>query len=363
MEDDAGKLDAIKFATGTRTPYGKFVNGRWFYHLQWDAKSRGLFAITVQKSHFSGQLAYLTWPQGKLLEITNDLNNYSGISVTADAKTIATTQKEHNTRFVDVPLATPTTPQEHTFSSLEWFTWIDSHRVMVSGEDSTLKIADLANDETKTVNTAKDHFFFQPSLCGPDALVASGNTADQQNPGIYKMQLDGTVATRLTTGVQDLWPQCTLDGKQLFYSDDHDDANSSVLHMPITGGTAHPLAKGVYFVMARDGKSLAVHYFYKESRLQFFSPDNAQSMHSVAVPGTASHIFALSPDGKTIYYFSRKEADSTVWQMPIDSTTPTQLTTFPGRTIKYLQASPDGQRLGLVVQKPESQVVLLHEVR
>ena len=363
VEDDAGKLTSIKFGNGARAPYGQFVNGRWFYHLQWDDKGKGLFAITVQKSHFSGQIAYLTWPQGKLYEITNDLNNYSGISVTADAKTIATTQKERNTRFVDLPLANPAQLQEHEFSSLEWFTWVDSHRVLVSGEDSTLKIADLNNDETKTLNTAKNHFFFQPALCGTDALVASGNTTDQQNPGIYKMQRDGSVTTRLTTGVQDLWPQCSADGKQLFYSDDHDDANGSVLHLPLAGGTPHPLARGVYFEMAHDGSSLAIHYFNKDSRLQFFSPVSLQPTRSVALPANASHLFALAPDGKTVYYFSRKEADTTLWQMPIDTAVPTHLTTFAGRTVKYLQASPDGHRLGAVVQKPTSQVVLLHEVR
>jgi Tol biopolymer transport system component len=362
LEDDSGGLDSVRFATGLKQPFAPAAFGRFFYYMQWNSNGKGLFAITVQKSHYSGQLAYLTYPAGQVHPITNDLNNYSGISVTADAKTIATTQKDRNTRFISFSLANATQGPEHQFSSLEWFTWMDNNRILISAEDNTLKIGDLRNDETTALNVARDHFFLQPSLCGRNAIVAGGNTVDQKNPGIYKMQLDGSVATRLSTGIQDLWPQCTPDGKQLFYADDHDGEHTAIFHLPLDGSnTAQRIADGVYFQIARDGSFLAVHYYDKTSRIQFFSPETLQPTRSIAMPPDASHFFALSSDSRSLYYFTRKQTDTTVWQLSIDNPKPSLLVDLPGRTLRFMQASPDGSTLGLVVQRPTSQVILLHD--
>jgi Tol biopolymer transport system component len=364
VEDESGKLETITFATGKTQLLAPPTLNHWYYALQWDPSGKGLFAITVEKFHYNGQLAYLTYPAGKLHQITNDLNDYSGISVTADASTIVTTQKDRNTHFIDLPLADTGHPQEHHLGDLEWFTWIDANRLLISGDNSVLKTADLSRDETETMNVAKDHFFFQPALCGPGAIVASGNTADQKNPGVYKMQMDGSVATRLTHGTQDLWPQCTPDGKQLFYSDDHDDQNHpKLMHLAIDSGAAQPFAEGVYLQVARDGKLIALHDVDKTSQLKLFSTDTLSLLKTMPMPPKASYFIALAADNKSIFYFERSEAGATLWRMPIDKGQPVQLASFPGRVFKYMQASPDGTRIGLVAQEPQSQVILVHDTQ
>jgi serine/threonine protein kinase len=362
VEDETGKLESIKFSSGSRELLVPAATGRWFYYMQWDPSGKGIFAVTVQKFHYSGQLAYISYPAGQIRAITNDLNDYSGVSVTADAKTIATTQKDRNTHFIDMPLSDPSHAQEHHLGDLEWFTWIDANKLLMSGDDSVLKYGDLLKDESTTLNAPKDHFFFQPSLCGPDALVASGNTADQKNPGVYKMQLDGSVATRLTQGTQDIWPQCTSDGKQLFYADNHDDMKNKVVQLSLDGGTAKPFADGVYFQLARDNKLLALHQVLNASNLLLYAPDTLRLLKTLSMPPKASYFIALSADDKAVFYFVRDSAGASVWKMPLSGAPPQLLANYPGRVCKYMQASPDGSRLGIVAQEPQSQVLLLHDV-
>jgi hypothetical protein len=52
------------------------VLGGWLTEMRWGPDGKGLFATYRKHSHFRRQLVYLSYPGGKLREITNDLSNY-----------------------------------------------------------------------------------------------------------------------------------------------------------------------------------------------------------------------------------------------------------------------------------------------
>ncbi len=96
--------------------------GGYLTDIHWEPNGKGLFAISRKVPNFVGQLSYLSYPDGTLRQITNDLSSYGGISLTADGKTIATRQTDNNSRFEAISLALSIPgPQDARAAGLRFF--------------------------------------------------------------------------------------------------------------------------------------------------------------------------------------------------------------------------------------------------
>ena len=69
---------------------------RWSFLQQvvWTPHSKGMVVSAQEQQGGPNQLWYLANPGGEVERITNDLNNYNGVSVSADGSTIATVQSQ-----------------------------------------------------------------------------------------------------------------------------------------------------------------------------------------------------------------------------------------------------------------------------
>jgi Tol biopolymer transport system component len=72
---------------------------------------------------------------------------------------------------------------------------------------------------------------------------------------------------------------------------------------------------------------------------------------------------AFSADDKSIFYVTEKGTDSTIWRQPLETATPVKVVSLPGRTVNWIRPSPDGKKLGLILEAPTSEAVLLHDVQ
>lgn len=66
----------------------------WVADLAWVPDGRGLVASTQARSGGPNQIAYVSYANGEVRRITNDLNSYYSVSVTADSRVVATEQWE-----------------------------------------------------------------------------------------------------------------------------------------------------------------------------------------------------------------------------------------------------------------------------
>jgi Tol biopolymer transport system component len=73
--------------------------------------------------------------------------------------------------------------------------------------------------------------------------------------------------------------------------------------------------------------------------------------------------FAFSADDKSIFYVTEKGSDATIWRQPLETATPVKVASLPGRMVNWIRPSPDGKKLGLILEAPTSEAVLLHDVR
>ncbi|MFN2493707.1 MAG: hypothetical protein ABR501_12585, partial [Pyrinomonadaceae bacterium] len=83
----------IDLKTGTET---EATPHRWSFVQQvvWAPHAAGLIVAAQEQQGGPNQLWYIGHPRGEVERITNDLNNYNGISVSADGGTIATVQSQ-----------------------------------------------------------------------------------------------------------------------------------------------------------------------------------------------------------------------------------------------------------------------------
>jgi Tol biopolymer transport system component len=357
-------VQSLDFASGSLHPLLSMAAlGGYLTDLRWDPNGKGLFGISRKVPNFIGQIVFLDYPGGKLRQITNDLSSYAGISLTANAKTIATRQTNSNPRLGVLRLADPSHLTEYGPRGLRFFSWLDNGSIVASDEMSVLQKVDLAKDETTTLNTLKEHWFLEPAPCGPDMMVAVGGTVDKSSMQIYKLNRDGSQAVPLTSGPYDVYPSCTPDGKWLIYGDNHDHEHPQIRRVPIDGGTGQLVAGGMRYSLSSDGKFLASIHVEGTQSLQIFSTDPVKKTQTVPLPADFFFYASFSADDKAIFYGAKAGADSTIWRQSLDKGVPVRLASLPGKTVRWIHPSPDGASLGLIVETPESEAVLLKDAK
>ena len=93
------------FAFDTATGASHEIGGRWpnVGDLEWMPDGEAFIMSASEFTDLTPQLRVVTYPEGERRRITNDLNNYLGVSVTANARTIATVQAERVSNIWVVP--------------------------------------------------------------------------------------------------------------------------------------------------------------------------------------------------------------------------------------------------------------------
>ena len=348
--------------------------------IRWTPDGRGLIVSSFSAANYRRQLKYLPYPSGPIRRITNDLNSYLSVSLTADGKTMAAVQKIDDTefevaRFSESGMAS----RPAAFQWVEFFDWINDEEIIASGVDSVLKIANVRTNETRPINVEKNHFFNQPSLCGSNSLVASGGSFNRLGIGIFRMALDGGNLQELTPGPVDISPACTLDGKWIIYGNNQDSYAPELMRIPSEGGTPQRITGGapmtIHFSLSFDGKLLAAvgEKSLPNSRWDFtpslFSTESWLKVASVALPAGPNlpdaypeGPISFAPGNKSILYLTYEGGTGILWEQSLDGSPRKRLLSFSGR-IKDLKLSPDRTQLGFVILTPRSDAILFRDNR
>jgi hypothetical protein len=161
----------------------------------------------------------------------------------------------------------------------------------------------------------------------------------------------------------DLFPECTAEW--VFYADAVDENNPILMRQSVRGGAPQKIAQGrIWFDVSSDGKLLATAAAGKGAPLQIVSLDSLRPIRSFATRDFDDFArFAFSADNRSIFYVTEKGADATIWRQPLETATPLKVASLPGKTVNWIRPSPDGKKLGLILESPTSEAVLLHDVR
>ena len=333
--------------------------------LLWLPDSRGLVA-TANAQVPSFQVWYVSYPQGQARRITNDLNNYGGLSLTGDASALVTVQNETTSHLWVVAPNDPGNAREISTGRLDGLNelaWAGTGSIYFEAPDSggDTQIWHIDADGTGRRQITTESLTGRPAPCGDDRHLVF-NSYRAGTPHIWRSNLDGGNVRQLTNGEGEWFPACSPDGSWLTYG-----KSLGVWRMPIDGGPAVRIwdRYGRSWI-SPDGKLVLVRESAGAgSKVRVIPAGGGQPIRSfdpVSELGGAG-VVRWSADGTALLYVKTVGGVSNIWQRPINGGEPQQLTGFTSQRITAFAPSRDGKKLALARGTTSSDVVLIKDLK
>ena len=350
--------------------------------VAWVSDGQGvIFAASEQGTgNFDGQqIWFLSYPAGEARRITNDLNNYTGISLTADSNRLVTVESETKSNIWLAPDGEATRANTITagvgkIDGRDGLAWTPDGRIVYASNargnlDLWVMNGDGSNQTQLTENSRINN---HPAVSsdGRYIIFASDRAG---TPNIWRTELDGSNPKQLTSGSGEDNPQSAPDGKRVIYTL-LGAGKPTLWQVSIDGGAPQQLTNKytATATFSPDGNSIAC--IYRE--------DEPNSPLKIAVfpaaGGEPARIFDTvifqdepsrlppprwTPDGRALTYVVTSGDVSNIWLQPINGDSPRQLTTFKSDRIFAFEWSRDGKKLIVARGMVASDVVLISNFR
>jgi serine/threonine protein kinase/Tol biopolymer transport system component len=351
----------------------------WLGLPEWQEMNRVLWVpdgsgvvFAAQESGMGSQLWYLSYPEGNAQRITNDLNDYGGLSLglTADGATLVTSVTNAPSNIWTVPRGDAGQAEQLTRGTggHEGQAGIsvapDGRVLFTSTESGNLDLWIMEPDGGKRRQlTTHPRDDYNPCVTPDGQSVAF--TSDRSGvPHIWKMGLDGTGLKQLTEN-EDYRPRCTPDGMEVVYYG-WGAGTASVWKASIEGGEPTLLVEkpSRFPEISPDGKSLACRYHYEQgapAKTAIIPIEGGEPVAILDIPAIANCVI-WDRDGSSLLYVDL-QTGTNIWSKPVTGGPPTQITDFSSGRIFALALAPDGETFVCSKGTSSTDVVLIKDFR
>jgi hypothetical protein len=185
--------------------------------IAWEPKGDGFIISAASLPDFHDQLFRVSYPEGTVRRITNDLSNYVGISISADGKMLSSTKSASVSYFYLWSKARAAARRLDTIKNPDTFGWLGNDRLLFSTSLADLGMANLATRETKIINPDRRQSYWLPSACGDKSVVFSSNVYSEPFvDSIWKIDLETGTLVWLTRGITMCSPNARTTGNGSF---------------------------------------------------------------------------------------------------------------------------------------------------
>lgn len=348
----------------------------WAGRVAWLRDGRGLVLAARDQATGLTQLWHISYPDGRVRRITNDLSDYSSrsVSLSTDARFLVSVQSDYSASIWLVPASEPRRPRQITdgrSDGLYGLAWTPEGRIVYTSRASGMQnIWQMNRDGSSPVQlTAVEGMNYHPSVSLDGRFVVFVSTRAGE-PNIWRMEINGDNPQQLTHGGNPSWPTCTPDGRWVVFKSQRS-GKRILWRLPIEGGDPVAITEGFTGLptVSPDGHLIACEYW--DERL-----NSRYTMAVVSLEGdTPLRVFDMPPtfgnsihltgslrwsrDGRAITYVDNREGVSNIWSQPLDGSAPEQLTDFNSERIFWFDWSPDGQEIACARGTRISDVVLI----
>ncbi|HWO34443.1 MAG TPA: protein kinase [Candidatus Acidoferrum sp.] len=318
------------------------------------------------------QLFQVDYPGGSERRITNDLNDYGAVALSSDGKILSSLKREVLTSLQIWGSEHPENVKiADNVKDPLYFWWSGSDQVLVNTQGMELKMANLTSAETSSIHTDPAHTHWQPSLCGPDDVVASGTASADGSWGVWKLNLTTGVYKQLTSGSADFYPQCTADGKWVVY---YEGAHRRLMRVPTYGGSPVQIRDNSgWFDLSPDGTKLVDLFTDAQDAngmtdpvLHLISTKDWKEVWTARMGTTLSirNMVRFMPDRRGALFEAVVDGKMNLWVFPFDGGAPRQFTHYDDTAgIEDYHWSPDGKKLGIIRVKRSADAVIFRDVK
>ncbi len=377
-------LTVVKlFDTGSGQPkqFASFKD-KYVERIVWLPDGKNLLALYQDPStgYVRDQIGVISYPSGQFHPVTKDTNGYGTLTVSADAKTLATVQHRTMRSFYTFPatgtgpiIPSPSLTQE---KDLFHFAWAGTAGFYLTGPDDVVRVsADGSNKTVLLSNTGSDGI----AACADGHLLLAWTGPVVGNVlNIWRLDANGGDPKQLSFGGYDAAPVCSPDSKWAYYGDQN---TGLAMRVPLDGASKPEVVPGT-----------EIPHAIISSRQFGISPDSKYFAGLITIPpasGSGSSVqkidlvpldagphpqtrlidpdprikghLSFTPDGKALVYSIRANGVENLWLQPLDGSPSRQITNFPAELITAFHWSPDGKSIAMIREHTDSDVVLLHD--
>ncbi len=366
----------------------------WFGvdQLAWTGDGEGLVVSAIEHSFGPRQLFYVAYPGGDVRPVTSDLNDYAVVSVTADASSLVTVEREvvatvwtapvnasaFSAPSAGVPAIDRSRSRQITqggrkLDGYNGVAWTSDGRITYTStasgnHDIWVMEADGSGQKQLTSTTEGNIYHSQLyQSVSPDGRYILF-TSDRVSglPHIWRMNADGSNLKQLTNGGGEANQQVTPDGRWVIY---FEITSKSLSKVSIDGGEPSRITDKVDSApfTSADGKVIAflrVGNATTSTKIVIVSSENGSVVKSFDAPPNAdSRQMIWTPDNRGLVYTETRGGISNLWMLPVEGGTPTQLTDFRADRIYAFDFSRDGKWVVMSRGNSTNDVVLFSNVK
>ncbi|HEY6120643.1 MAG TPA: winged helix-turn-helix domain-containing protein, partial [Pyrinomonadaceae bacterium] len=290
----AGRADAsgrqmtvveVNVADGSVKP---ITSQRWWQIevVEWVRNGGGLVLNAKEQSSSPFQIWYLSYPDGEVHRITNDLSDYRGMSLTADSNALVAVQSDQVSNISIARTRNTKDAKQLTsgkFDGVDGISWTPDEKIVYAsrasgnldiwimnrdGSNQKQLTADAGNNRWQTVSADGRYIVFTSDRTGTDH--------------IWRMNIDGSSSKQLTTGNREGWPVISQDGEWVLYNSL---GNNLLWKVSIDGG--EPVQVINRFsgspAISPDGKLIASFYWDEVGKVAIYPFAGGQPIRSFEI--------------------------------------------------------------------------------
>ena len=364
----------IKVDTSTELPISQ---RKWFRvgRVAWLKDRDGLIVNAVEATLGPYQLWHLDHPSGEARKITNDLGDYRGLSVAAEAGTIVTVQSDQFssiwTADTDKGFAKAVQITSGKYDGYYGVSWTAEGKILyatnASGKQDVWSMdSDGTNQQQLTIHAGANVW---PSLSADKRYIVF--TSDRAGVlHIWRVNPDGSNPVQLTNGNGEDWAHCSADGNSVIYTSTEGLTRFTLWKVPIEGGPAVQLTDKLSLQsdISPDGRFVASGFRAQPNtpwKLAVIPIEGGQPQQLFDIPPTVPLpiVVRWTPDGHAVTYIDTTGGSSNIWEQPIAGGPPNQLTNFTSDQLFAFDWSPDGKHFVYSRSSAINDVVLISEIR
>jgi len=351
-------LETYDFASKKSTP----LPSRWrsLRNLIWTGDGKGLLVTAQERAGSPTQIWYVSYPDGAVQRITNDLEDYDSVSLSADASTIVAQQTDTNASIWVAPSDHPDDIKQATQGrndGLHGLDFASAQKLVYSSNDSgnwDLSATDLTGSAAQILSGAPQ-YHSSPVVCDSGHTVVFVSTSGGMNH-LWKVDADGGNSVQLTHGVGEVYPQCPREGRWVtFVTEDEATVGGNLRKMSLDGGPDAGIVPNSVIAanLAPDGKHIL--YAFVDAgagnkiRVGQAALDGSGPITFVEPPPTLTMLRNghWIPGQQTLAYVDVRFGTPNLWTFSLTGKPAQQLTHFVSGRIFAFAWSVDGSRLAL----------------
>lgn len=364
--ENYGSLVAVNVKDGTEKPLGaiKWQDVRGF---EWLKDGSGLIVSGREKNSAKNQIWRMSLPSGEIRPVTDDLNDYSWISLDgAGGSMVALQTATVNSLYVGELDGKDENFKEiiSEVSPVYPFVWTpDGKIIFQSAADGTANLWTMDADGANRRQLTTDAQVNERGMClTPDGKYVVFTSWRSGKSNLWRVDADGQNLTQLTFGEADAHPDCTPDREAVVFQ-------RGILSQPglwktsVSGGEPVKLTdfRAKWGAISNDGKQISFLQM-KDDKWQIclIGADGGTISKRLDVPPIQrENTIRWSPDNRSLWFIGVNGNVGNIWTMPLDGSPPEQITNFNSHWLDDFSPSFDKKKFALARRLSVSDMILI----